>query len=137
MNDDEIRMEILFDHYNAMKNQTRLPYQEYSEKLKNIDKKDYDFNYGHLVKHNLVEGHVTNSDDGTEYFTPIGGITGLGMDIVEKYIKNSVEHVKNTANIIIKKTLSYVEQIVELVIIWSNNSNLFQQALEYFHSLIG
>jgi len=133
MNDDEIRMEILLDHYKALRNQSGLKFK----KLKNIPGNDYEFNYGYLVEHNLVRGSRDHLTDGTAVYTPSGGITGHGMDIVENFIRGSRKKVEESGNKIIDKTLSYVDQIAQLVIIWSNNSELFQQALEFLRSLIG
>lgn len=136
MNDNEIRMEILFDYYKAMKNQTGIPHQNDNPKLKEIDSKEYDFNYGYLVKHDLVKGEIHHSDGGTEHFTPNGGIEGLGMDIVETFIDNCVENTEKTTKNVISKSMSYLDKIAELVIIWSNNSDLFYQSLEFLASLL-
>ena len=66
LNDKQIRLEILLDYYKAMRNQTGIPHQENNEKLKNIDRREYNFNYGYLVKHNLVHGQIDHTDDGAE-----------------------------------------------------------------------
>lgn len=137
MNDNQIRQEILFDHYKSARNQTLLPSQDNNEKLKKIDKKDYVFNYAYLATHDLINAsshHFKGS--ATKHFTPIDGITGKGMDVVERFIDNCVESTKKTKNKIITNSLSYLEKIAELVILWSNNSDLFQQALEFLANLI-
>lgn len=136
MNDKQIRLEILLDYYKAMRNQTRIPHQEDNERLKETDVKDYNFNYGYLVKHYLVEGQAHHSDDGTEYFTPVGGITGAGMDIVENFIDDCVENAQKATNKIIDNTLSYLNKLVELFTIWTTNIDLYQQAWELLSSLI-
>lgn len=136
MNDKQIRLEILLDYYKAMRNQSRIPYQEDNEKLREIDKRDYEFNYGYLVKHDLVQGDIDRSDDGIEYFTPNGGITGHGMDIVEIFIDGCVENVEKVENKIIDKTLSNLNKIIELTTIWTTNVDLYQQAWELLSSLI-
>ena len=136
MNDKQIRLEILFDHYKAMRNQTHIPDQEDNEKLKEIDSKDYDFNYGYLLKHNLVEGEIIRSTNGTEHFTPYGGITGTGMDIVEQFIDECVENIEKVENKTIDKSLSFVNKITEITTIWVANADLFQQALDLLALLI-
>lgn len=136
MNDNQIRLEILLDYYKAMRNQTGIPHQGDNEKLKEIDHKNYDFNYGYLIKHDLVNGQIDHSNNGVEYFTPIGGITGSGMDVVETFVNKSVENIEKVENKIIDKTLSYFDKIVELVSIWNMNLNLYQQAWELLSSLI-
>ena len=136
MNDKQIRLEILLDYYKAMRNQTRIPLQENSEKLRDIAKKDYDFNYGYLVKHYLVDGQSHYSTDGIEHITPNGGITGSGMDIVETFIDNCIDDVKKVENKIIDNALSYLDKITELLIIWSKNAELYQNAWELLTNLI-
>lgn len=136
LNDNQIRLEILLDYYKSMRNQTGIPRQENNEKLRELDKKDYAFNYGYLVKHSLVKGEINYSDNGIECFTPSGGITGVGMDIVEKFIDGCVESTEKIKNKIIDKTLSTLEKIVELTTIWASNPDLYQQAWELLSSLI-
>lgn len=137
MNDNQIRQEILFDFYKALRNQTPIPRQDDNEKLKNINKKDYEFNYAYLSEHYLVDGSRHYTTDGVACYTPNGGITGAGMDVVERFIDGCVENIEKTKNTIISTSLSYMEKITELIVIWSNNSDLFQQALEFLSSLIG
>jgi hypothetical protein len=136
LNDNQIRLEILLDYYKAMRNQTGIPEQEDNEKLREIDEKDYEFNYGYLVKHDLVKGEITPSDDGIEYFTPNGGITGYGMDVVERFIDGCVENTEKVENKIIDKTLSTLDKIMELATIWTANPDLYQKAWELLSSLI-
>lgn len=119
-----------------MRNQSRIPYQDDNKKLREIDPKDYQFNYGYLIKHNLVQGSIDRSDDGVEYFTPNGGITELGMDIVETFLDGCIENVEKVEHKIIDKTLSYLNKIIELTTIWSTNVDLYQQAWELLSSLI-
>ena len=45
LNKDQIRLEILLDYYEALKNGTPIPYQDRSQRLKMIDKNDYELNY--------------------------------------------------------------------------------------------
>ena len=136
MNDNQIRLEILLDYYKAMRNHTGFPNQVDNEKLKEIDENDYDFNRLYLQKHDLVEGEIFRDDDGAEFFSPTGGITAKGMDIVEKFIDGCIENIEKTENKIIEKTLSNLEKIMKLVIIWNTNPNLYQQAWELLSSLI-
>ena len=135
LNDNQIRLEILLDYYKAMRNQSRIPHQGDNEKLKEIDHKEYDFNYGYLVKHKLVEGSIHYSDDGAEHFTSNGGITGIGMDIVEQFIDNCIDSIEKTKKNI-DKNISYFDKIVELVSIWASNSESYQQAWELLSTLI-
>ena len=136
MNDKQIRLEILLDYYKAMRNQTIIPGQENSEKLRDIDRKDYQFNYGHLIKHHLLNGESHFSTDGIEHFSPTGGITEHGLDIVETFVEKCVENVKQSENKIIDKTMSILNTISELVSIWAVNADLYQQAWELLSSLI-
>ena len=107
-----------------------------SENQNCCDTKDYDFNYGYLVKHFLVEGEVHSSDDGTECFTPCGGITGDGMDIVESFIDGCVENIEKVENKVFDKTLSNLNKITELAALWATNRDLYQQAWEFMAQLI-
>ena len=136
MNDKQIRLEILLDFYKAMRNQTPIPGQEDSEKLREIDGKDYQFNYGYLIKHHLLNGKSRFSTDGIEHFSPTGGITEYGLDIVETFVEKCVENVKQSKNKIIDKTMSIVNTISELVSIWAVNADLYQQAWELLSSII-
>ena len=133
MDDKQIRLEILLDYYKAMRNQTEIPGHKDNEKYGKLDKKDYDFNYGYLVKHDLVKGSSHYSSNGVEYFAPNGGITGDGIDVVENFIDRCVDGLENKT---IEKSLSYMDKILELVSLWSSNLELYQQAWDLLASLI-
>jgi len=137
MNDNEVRMEILFDHYKAARNHKGIPTQKDNAKLSEIDQNDYEFNYGYLADHDLVEASKHYADDGVAVYTPNGGITGSGKDVVEQFIDSCVENTKKTKNKIISVSLSYLEKMGELVTIWSTSSELLQQALELLSRLLG
>lgn len=133
MNDKQVRLEILLDYYKAMRNQTEIPFQKDNEKLREIDRKDYDFNYGVLVKFDMVNGQINYSDDGVEVYTPNGGIKQRGIIIVENFIDSCVENLEGKT---INKSLSYFDKIMELVSLWSTNLILYQQAWDLLASMI-
>ena len=129
-------MHILFDFYNASQNQTGVPKQRDSDALKDIDKKDYDFNLLYLVKKELLCGSTLHKYNGEEVAALTGGIQAEGMDIVERFVNEGTEKTIKTGQNVLKKSFSYPERIMELIIIWSKNSELFQQILELLSSLI-
>jgi len=128
VNDNQTRKEILFEYYNAMRN-NRSP-----EKLTHIDSKDYNFNFGYLVEHDLLNGVVHYSDDGVAHYTPNGGITGKGMDIVESFIDKCAKNADRTDPI--DNSDSYIKKINLLLTIWANNPILNQQSWDILSSLI-
>ena len=129
-------MHILFCFYNASQNQTRIPEQHDSDALKDIDKKDYDFNILYLVKKGLLCGSIHHKYNGEEVVALTGGIQAEGMDIVERFVNEGTEKTIKAGQNVLKKSFSYPERIMELITIWSENTELFQQILELLSSLI-
>ena len=129
-------MYILFDFYNASKNQTGIPGQRDSDALKDIDKKDYDFNLLYLVKKGLLCGSIHHSYNGEENAAITGGIPAEGIDIVERFVNEGTKNTIKAGQNVLKKSFSYSERIMELIIIWGENAELFQQILELLSSLI-
>ena len=129
-------MHILFDFYNASKNQTGIPEQCDSDALKDIDKKDYDFNLLYLVKKELLCGSIHRSYNGEENVAITGGIPAEGIDIVERFVNEGTKNTIKAGQNVLKKSFSYPERIMELITIWGENTELFQQILELLSSLI-
>ena len=129
-------MHILFDFYNASKNQTRILGQRDSDTLKDIDKKDYDFNLLYLVKKELLCGSIHRSYNGEENAAITGGIPAEGIDIVERFVNEGTKNTIKAGQNVLKKSFSYPERIMELITIWGKNTELFQQILELLSSLI-
>ena len=136
MNDKEIRLEILTQFYKSARNNTKIPYQSDNEQLKLIPDNIYNFNYGYLVKKGLLKGSIDYSDDGTECATPTGGITSDGIDIVEDFVDRCVEEIKNSKNQMIDNSLSTIEKLTELALIWSKHTELYQHALEILNQIL-
>ena len=129
-------MHILFDFYNASKNQTGIPEQRDSDALKDIDKNDYDFNLLYLVKNRSLDGRTLHRWGGQEVAAITGGISAKGIDIVERFVDEGTEHTISAGHMVLKKSLSYPERIMELLTIWGENTELFQQILESLSYLI-
>ena len=135
LNKDQIRLEILLDYYEALKNGTPIPYQDRSQRLKMIDKNDYEFNYAYLAKHALVEGAPHRGTFGNEQWAPIGSLTAKGTNVVETFIDQYIEHTPDVKTRI-SSAASYLKKIVELSKIWVSNLDLYNRAVELFASLI-
>ena len=123
-------MHILFGFYNASKNQTGIPGQRDSDTLKDIDKKDYDFNLLYLVKKGLLCGSIHRSDNGEENVAITGGMLAEGIDMVERFVNEGTEKTIKAGQNVLRKSFSYPERIMELITIWGENTELFQQILE-------
>ena len=137
MNDNEIRMHILFDFYNASRNQTKIPVQQDNKTLKEISKKDYDFNLTYLVKKELLRGSMHYGHTCIENVALTGGITGDGLDVVERFVDAGIRNTIDAGYDVLKKSLSYSEQIMKLTAIWYADTGLLQKILELLTSLIG
>ena len=129
-------MHILFDFYNASQNQTGIPGQRDSDALKDIDKNDYDFNLLYLVKNCSLDGRTLRKWNGQEVVSIVDGMSAKGMDVVERFVNEGTEHTISAGHGVLKKSLSYPERIIELITIWGENTELFQQILELLSSLI-
>ena len=88
----------------------------------------------YLVKHGLAEGHSTSTAGGYQVWA--NHITGSGMDVVERLIENSVEQVIQKKISFKNKISSYSQQFSELLIIWSKNPDLLNNAYDYLLKLI-
>lgn len=102
--------------------------------LEGLSLKEYHWASFYLIKHNLAEGHITNTTGGTSAWA--SHISGRGMDIIEKLIDKSIEQVEENKIPFTSKSSSYIQQFLELGIIWSKNPDLLNQAWEYFTHLI-
>lgn len=88
----------------------------------------------YLIKHNLAEGHISKAGG---YRAWASHVTGSGMDIVEKLIDKSVEQVEEKKIEFSAKSMSYTQQFMELIIIWSKNPDLLNLAWDSLSKLIG
>ena len=133
MNDDQIRLAILLDYYEALKNGSSIPYQDRSKRLQMIDKQKYEFNYAYLAQRRLVKGSPSFGTFGDEHWVPIGGLTAEGTTVVKTFIDQCIER----TNADLRSSLtSYLDKIVELGTIWASNSDLYNQAVELFAALL-
>ena len=85
-----------------------------------------------LIKHNLAEGHISKAGG---YQAWANHISGRGIDIIENLIEKSIEQVEENKISFTSKSSSYVQQLLELGIIWSKNPDLLNQAWEFFTRL--
>ena len=92
-------------------------------------------NLAYLIEHELVYGEIYYAMGGAGNARASKGITGKGMDIVESFVEQCEKDLGKSKKIL-KKTLSYSEKITELVLIWAENIELYQQAIELLMSLI-
>lgn len=88
----------------------------------------------YLVNHNLAEGHSTSTGEG--YRVWANHVTGRGMDIIEKLIDKSIEQVEENRISFTHKLSPYLEKLLELIVIWSEHPNLYQQAWDNLTQLI-
>ena len=64
------------------------------------------------------------------------GMSAKGIDVVERFINEGTENTIKVGQNVLKKSFSYPERIMELITIWGENTELFQQILELLSSLI-
>ena len=133
------KFECIFSLIFTMHPETKLNFQ-YSrdnKKLKEVCKKDYDFNLTCLVKKELLSGRIHYGYGGIENVALTGGITGDGLDVVERFVDEGIRNTIDAGHDVLKKSLSYSEQIINLVAIWYTDPSLLQKVLKSLISLIG
>lgn len=104
------------------------------ERLEGISLEEYQWTSYYLIEHNLVRGEITTTRAGAIAWA--GRITGRGIDIIENLIDRSIEQVEENKISFTSKSSSYLDKLLELIIIWSNNLDLYQKAWELLTSLI-
>ncbi len=88
----------------------------------------------YLYEHGLVYASIAKGRGHTHVWA--NHIKGRGIDIIEKLIDKSIEHVDENKISFSNKAVTYVEKLLELFVIWSKNPDLQQQAWEFFTDLI-
>jgi len=87
----------------------------------------------YLIKHNLADGHISK---GGGYQAWADHVTGRGMDIIENLIDKSIEQIEKNKISFTHKLSPYLEKLLELIVIWSKNPDLYQPAWELLTRLI-
>lgn len=131
MNDKELRLKVL-----SMLYQNDIEGKSAPGTVKDLEGLDLDEYHRaslYLIKHNLAEGHISTAGG---YRAWASHVSRDGMDIIEKLIDKSVEQVEENKISFTSKFAPYVQQFLELVIIWSKNPDLLNQAWEHFTHLI-
>jgi hypothetical protein len=100
MNNDQIRLSILYQYYRAMFNGQRDRLE--NPELKDIPDTVINANLVYLLDKGLINGGKSYSDDGQAYATPID-ITARGMDVVENILNQSLEKLDQNVSSEIKK----------------------------------
>lgn len=132
MNDKELRLKVLSMLYQNDKEMKPAPGT--IKDLEGLSLKEYHWASFYLIKHNLAEGHITKAGGVASAWA--SHVSGRGMDVIEKLIDTSIEQVEKNKISFSSKSSSYVQQFLELGIIWSKNPDLLNQAWEYFIHLI-
>lgn len=101
MNNDEIRLSILFQFYRAMFNGKSYGMREENTELKDIPRNIINANEIYLVDKNLINGTKTYTSGGVLVST--SDITAWGMDIVEKIMNVSLSKLDTSINLEMEK----------------------------------
>lgn len=135
MDEHQVRLQILSGFYKSAKNQTEAPLTMKHEALKDISQTEYNFGCYYLIENGLLHGDSRTVTRGIVIASP-SRISGTGIKIVERLIEQSVEVVNTNRIGIINQSLSFVEKLTEIGIIWSKNTEFLQQVWELFSILI-
>ena len=105
MNNDEIRLSILFQYYRAAFNGKGYGDREENPELKNIPREVITPNQVYLVDKNLINGKKLYTSGGVSVST--SDITAWGMDIVEKIMNKSLDELdQDVSSEIMKEDLN-------------------------------
>ena len=132
MNDKELRLKVLSMLYQNDKEGKSAPGT--INDLDGLSLDEYHWASLYLIKHNLAEGHISKAGG---YRAWANHVSGRGMDIIENLIDKSIEQVEENKIPFTSKSSSYVQQLLELGIIWSKNPDLLNQAWDYFTRIVG
>jgi len=101
MNNDEIRLSILFQYYRAAFNGKGYGSREENPELKDIPYEVTTPNLAYLVDKNLINGSKSYTSGGVHVST--SDITAWGMDIVEKIMNDSLDELEQDVSSEIRK----------------------------------
>jgi len=134
LNDKELRLKLLSILYQSAKEGKNPPGVIIDPRLKGITIKEYHWTSYYLIENKLCYGKIVSTTGGIGSWA--GRITGRGMAIIENLIDKSVEQAQENKISISNKAITYLEKLSELLIIWSKDPDLHQQAWELLTDLI-
>jgi len=132
LNDKELRLKVLSMLYQNEKEGKPAPGT--INDLEGLSLEEYRWTSYYLITHNLVDGSMDRA--GGHVLAWANHISGRGIDIIEKLIDTSIEHVEENKISFSNKAVTYVEKLLELLVIWSKNPDLHQQAWELLTDLV-
>ena len=134
MNDKELRLKVLSIQYQAAKEGKQVPGTMADPRIKGISFQEYQWTSYYLIEHNLVHGKIINTNAGPGAWA--GRISRDGMDIIENLIDKSIKQVEENKISFSNKAVTYLEKLLELVVIWAQNPDLHQKAWELLTDLV-
>jgi len=134
LNDKELRLKVLSILYQAAKEAKQVPGTMADPRIKGISIEEYQWTSYYLIEHKLVHGEITNTNAGPGAWA--GRISGHGMDIIENLVDRSIKQVEENKISFSNKAITYLEKLLELVGIWSQNPDLHQKAWELLTDLV-
>jgi len=132
LNDKELRLKVLSNLYQNEKEGKSSPGT--INDIWGLSLDEYRWTSYYLITHHLAEGGMDKA--GGQVHAWASHITGRGIDIIENLIDKSIEQVENKSISFTHKASSYLDKLLELVIIWSKNPDLHQQAWEFLTHLV-
>lgn len=101
MNNDQIRLSILYQYYRAKFNGKGYGEREENKELKDVPREIINANLDYLVDKGLINGEKTYVSGG---ILVIGSdITARGVDVVENILNQSLENLEQSISLEIKK----------------------------------
>jgi len=134
LNDKELRLKVLSILYQSAKEGKNPPGTMKDPGLEGISIKEYQWTSYYLIENKLCHGKIQPTTGGVAAWA--GRITDRGIKIIENLIDESVEQAQENKISISNKAITYLEKLSELLIIWSKDPDLYQQAWELLTDLI-
>jgi len=133
LNNDEIRLAILCEFYNALHSEKNYGEVDKIEELKDVSGNIVDANLVYLIDKRLIHGEVN-------YFTagihPFGSrITAHGMDIVEEIVKRSENKVESKISDELKKKSETAEKVLKFTELCVKVASMCQTAVDVAHGI--
>ena len=134
MNNDEIRLAILCEFYNALHNEKSYGEINKIEEIKGVPNSIINANLVYLIDKGLIHGEIEYTSSGV---IPFGTrITAHGMDIVEEIVKRSEDKVDPKISEELKKKSVTSEKVLKFTELCVRAASMCKTAVEVTHDIL-
>ena len=104
--------------------------------LQHVTNVEYDFIVGYLIRSKLLTNTMCCSVEGQQVLIPSGEMTKDGICVVESFIDKCLLKIETFYDVCFNNSLSYIDKIKQLIMVWDGNLSLYNTACEMLVSIL-